>query len=182
MSFSLPHLHLPVLPILIGCIIFWIIHRRLHRNIGRQKLRPIRSLVSIIVLSAISLVLVIASQFMPKLLSGIGTGLLCGAVLGFAGLRLTKFETTAEGRFYTPDTRIGMALTLLFVGRLIYRFWALRYLVGAAHTPPPFKSALTYFTFGLLAGYGIVYYAGLLVCGRGKKETREKALHPAGEI
>jgi hypothetical protein len=169
MNSGLPHLHLPVLPILIGCVIFWIIHRRLRRNVGRQKLRPLRSIVSIIILSGTSLAMLAASQLMPKLLSGIGAGLLCGALLGLVGLRLTKFEATAEGSFYTPDTRIGMALTLLFVGRLIYRFWALRYLVGAAHTPPPLKSALTYLSFGLLAGYGIVYYTGLLVRGRGKK-------------
>lgn len=152
----------PVIPILFGGLVAWGIYRRARRHIGRQKLRPARHIVSIAILSALSITLFGISELLPKLLSGIGLGLLAGAVLGFVGLRLTKFETTAEGRFYTPDTRIGVALVLVFLGRVIYRIWALRHLVGVAHTPPPFKSALTYLTFGLLAGYYIVYQIGLL--------------------
>lgn len=170
MNFTFPHLALPTVPILIGILLFWIITRRMRRNLGRQQLRRIRSIVSIVMLSVASIALLALSQLMPKLISGIGAGLFCGALLGFVGLRLTKFEITEEGHFYTPDKRIGVALTLLFVIRLIYRFWILRIFVGAAHTPPPpFKSALTYLIFGLLAGYYIVYHLGLLVCCRAKK-------------
>ena len=140
----------PVVPILFGGLIVWSIYRRVRRNIGRQPLRPARHVISIVVFSLISLVLL-------------------GAALGIVGRRLTKFETTDEGRFYTPDTRIGVVLVLLFVGRLVYRYWSLRHLVGAAQTPPPFKSALTYLVFGLLAGYYIVYYFGLLRHARDKK-------------
>jgi hypothetical protein len=159
----------PVIPILFGGLFAWGIYRRVRRNIGRQKLRPARHLTSIIIMSVLSLALFGISELLPKLLSGIGIGLLAGAALGFLGLRLTKFETTAEGHFYTPDTRIGVALTLVFLGRLIYRIWALRHFVGEAHTPPPFKSALTYLTFGLLAGYYIVYQIGLLRHARARK-------------
>jgi hypothetical protein len=159
----------PVIPILFGGLIAWSIYRRLRRNIGRQKLRPTRHIVSIIILSALSLTLFSLSELLPKLLSGIGVGLAVGAGLGVIGLRLTKFETTAEGHFYTPDARIGVALTLVFLGRVIYRFWALRHLIGEAQTPPPFKSALTFLTFGLLAGYYIVFYAGLVRHARDQK-------------
>jgi hypothetical protein len=159
----------PVVPILFGGLIAWSIYRRVRRNIGRQPLRPTRHVISIVVFFVISLVLLGVSELLPKLVSGFGIGLLLGAVLGFVGLRLTKFETTAEGRFYTPDPRIGMAIVLLFVGRMIYRFWSLRHLVGEAQTPPPFKSALTYLTFGLLAGYYIVFYIGLIRHAREQK-------------
>ena len=159
----------PVVPILFGGLIAWSIYRRVRRNIGRQKLSPTRHVISIIIFSLISLVLLGVSELLPKLISGFGIGLLLGVVLGFVGLRLTKFETTAEGRFYTPDPRIGMAIVLLFVGRMIYRFWSLRHLVGEAQTPPPFKSALTYLTFGLLAGYYIVFYIGLIRHAREQK-------------
>ena len=33
----------------------------------------------------------------------------------------TKFEVTPQGMFYTPNAHIGIALSLLFVGRVIYR-------------------------------------------------------------
>ena len=159
----------PVMPILFGGLITWSIYRRVRRSIGRQKLRPARHVISIVVFSLISIVLVSVSELMPKLVSGIGIGLLLGAALGIVGLRLTKFETTGEGHFHTPDTRIGVGLVLLFVGRLVYRYWSLRHLVGEAQTPPPFKSALTYLVFGLLAGYYIVYYFGLLRHARDRK-------------
>jgi hypothetical protein len=172
MDFNLPHLAVPIVPALIGCLLYWIIVRRMRRNIDRQKLRPLRSIISIVILLLVSLALFTASQLVPKLISGIGAGLLGGGLLGLFGLRLTKFETTEAGNFYTPDKRIGIALTLLFVVRLIYRFWALRVFVGAAHAPPPpFKSALTYLIFGLLAGYHIVYQFGLLFHGRGKNSS-----------
>lgn len=169
MLFELPRLTPPLVPVLIGCVIYWIISRRLRRNVERQKLRPLRKIIGIALLSAISLALLIASQFMPKLLSGIGAGLVGGAVLGLVGLRLTKFEHTVEGSFYLPDRRIGLALTLLFACRLAYRFWALNHLADSSQVPPAFKSALTYLAFGLLAGYAIVYSIGLLVRCRVRK-------------
>ena len=169
MFFELPRLTPPLIPVLVGCVLYWIISRRLRRDIERQKLRRLRKIIGIVLLSAISLALLIASQFMPKLLSGIGAGLVGGAVLGLVGLRLTKLEHTAEGCFYIPDRRIGLALTLLFAGRLAYRFWALNHLADTSSVPPAFKSALTYLAFGLLAGYSIVYSIGLLVRGRSRK-------------
>lgn len=156
-------------PILFCGLIAWGIHRRLRRNIGRQKLRPVRIAISILVFSVASAVLLFLSLGILKLMLGIGGGLALGVALGFIGLRLTQFETTAEGPFYTPNTKIGVALSLLFLGRLAYRFWAVPHANGAPHTPPPFQSALTYFLFGLIAGYYIVYYLGLFVHTRDKK-------------
>jgi hypothetical protein len=95
--------------------------------------------------------------------------LVLGAGLGFIGLRLTKFETNAEGHFYTPNTHIGVALSLLFVGRMLYRFWVLRDVTVAPGHPPPFQSPLTFFIFGLIAGYYLVYYVGLFVHTHDKK-------------
>jgi len=159
---------------LIGSIIFcgliaWGIHRRLRRNVGRQKLRPVRITISILIFAFASAVLLIMSLGIPKLMLGIGGGLALGAALGFVGLRLTQFERTEEGHFYTPNTKIGIALSLLFLGRLAYRFLDLRHTSRAPHPPPSFQSALTYLTFGLIAGYFIVYYIGLFVHTRNKK-------------
>ena len=146
----------PAVPILVGGLFAWSIYRRVRRNIGRQKLRPWRSLVSIIFLSLVGFGFCFLSLGIAKLMIGIGGGILLGAALGVFGLRLTKFETNGAGYFYKPDTRIGVALTLLFVGRMAYRIWAVRHVAAAPHSPPPFQSALTYFIFGLIAGYYVV--------------------------
>ena len=150
-------------------LVAWSIYRRVRRNIGRQKLRPVRITISVVVFFIASLALLGLSLAHPPLLLGIGGGLMLGVPLGFLGLRLTKFETTDEGHFYTPNTPIGIALSLLFMGRLAYRFWAVRNIVAAPHSPPPFQSPLTYFIFGLIAGYYLVYYVGLFVHTRDKK-------------
>jgi NhaP-type Na+/H+ or K+/H+ antiporter len=99
----------------------------------------------------------------PKMLLGMGGGILLGALLGFVGLRLTRFETTEQGHFYTPNTHIGVALSLLFVGRMLYRIWLVGGAVPAPGQPQLFQSPLTLFIFGLIAGYYLVYYIGLFV-------------------
>jgi hypothetical protein len=159
----------PVMPILFGGLMLWSIYRRVRRNIGRQPLRPRRITVSIVIFSVASALLIGASLQQMHLLLGIGGGLLLGVLLGFVGLRLTQFETTDEGHFYTPNTHIGVALSLLFVGRLLYRFWVLRDAALAAGHPPLMQSPLTFFIFGLIAGYYIVYYIGLFVHTHDKK-------------
>ena len=47
---------------------------------------------------------------------------------------------------------------------------------------PPFQSALTYFLFGLIAGYNIVYYIGLFVHTRDKKPETAIKIAVAAEV
>lgn len=157
------------MPVLFGGVLAWSIYRRVRRNIGRQPLRPRRITISIAIFSIVSVLFVSASRQHPPLLLGIAAGLLLGVLLGLVGLRLTQFETTDQGHFYTPNTLIGVALSLLFVARILYRFWVLRDTALAADHPPLMQSPLTFFIFGLIAGYYIVYYIGLFVHTHDKK-------------
>ncbi|HEX5400616.1 MAG TPA: DUF1453 domain-containing protein [Verrucomicrobiae bacterium] len=161
----------PAVPIVFGGLIAWSFYRRVRRNIGRQKLRPRRFIVSLLIFGLVSLFMIYASLRNLNLLLGFGGGIFLGALLGLAGLRLTRFETTDEGHFYTPDTRIGIAISMLLVGRLLYRFWVLRDVSSAPDHPPPMQSALTFSIVGLTFGYYIVYYLGLLMHTRDKKPS-----------
>jgi hypothetical protein len=149
--------------ILMGGVMAWSIYRRLRKNIGKQKLRPGRAIARLILFCIASFFIVIAGLQAPHVLLGFGAGILAGAALGFLGLRLTQFETTQEGHFYTPDTRIGVGLSLLLAGRLIYRMFIFKDAALAAAHPPPMQSPLTFLIIGLTFGYYLVYYIGLFV-------------------
>jgi hypothetical protein len=151
----------------IGGFFAWSIYRRVRRNIGKQKLRPRRIITSISIFILVSAFIVFAgvATHNSNVLLTFAGGLVLGAGLGFIGLRLTRFETTNEGHFYTPNTYIGAALTLLLAGRMIYRIMVFNNLAHAssANPPPPMQSPLTYFIIGLTFGYYLVYYIGLFV-------------------
>jgi hypothetical protein len=161
----------PTVPILIGGLFAYSMYRRVRRNIGRQKLRPRRITTSIAIFCLAGLLIVSTSLHNTNALLAFGGGLLLGATLGLVGLRLTKFETTNEGHFYTPNTRIGIAISLLLAGRLLYRYWVLNGIssVPTTNYPPPMQSPLTFFIIGLTFGYYVVYYIGLFVHTHDKK-------------
>jgi len=161
-------------------LIVWRIYKRIRRNIGRQPLRPRRAMTSILILSAFSVVIVCLSLNQPRLLLGVGGGLSLGVLLGLIGLRLTRFETTAAGHFYIPNTPIGVTLSLLLVGRLVYRFMVLRDIALAPNHPPPMQSPLTFFIFGLTAGYYIVYQTGLFIHSRDHDVSGQKSFASGG--
>jgi hypothetical protein len=166
-------------PILLLAGIFaWGIYRRIRRNIGRQPLHPRRAKKSIVILFIISVGIVYTSLQNVNLLLGFGGGIFFGALLGFVGLKLTRFETTDEGHFYTPNTHIGVALSILFVGRFAYHFIAPDNAATAQNPAQPFQSPLTLFIFGLTVGYYLVYQTGILIHNHDKNNSAKKTLHP----
>jgi hypothetical protein len=151
---------------LVASFLVWRVYRRFRRSIGRQPVQPRRMVAGIIVFSLLLLGASVPALLNTKLLIGLGCGVLLGVPLALVGLLLTRFETTPEGHFYTPNTYIGVGLSVLFVGRLAYRIMVL-YGHAQAFTniqqPSIMQSSLTLFMFALLASYYIAYYAGVLL-------------------
>ncbi|HLP77259.1 MAG TPA: hypothetical protein VK327_10105, partial [Candidatus Paceibacterota bacterium] len=157
------------LPALVSSLVAWRVYRRVRRNIGRQPFQPRRLIAraSIFAVITIGLIAFTAASELRVLLGLLG-GLVPGIVLAWFGLRLTRFESTPEGRFYTPNTYIGVGLSLLMVGRVLYRLMLLHVTPNASdlfnrQPAAAMKSPLTFFIFGLLAGYYMVYLAGVLM-------------------
>jgi hypothetical protein len=155
-----------------AAFVAWVIYRRIRRNIGRQPVRAGRMQVRIVMLALAALLISSRSLHSPVLGGALLAGLLGGAALGFIGLRHTKFETTEEGSFYTPHTYIGVSVSALLIARLAYRFVAI---YTEAHAAPqanadPFasfqKSPLTLAIFGVVVGYYVLYYSGILMRSR----------------
>ncbi len=163
-----------LLPALVVPLILFGVYRRLRRTFGRQPIQPKRKMLRITLLSAIGAALTISAWHDPGLFEAALAGLALGAAFGGLGLRLTQFEGTAEGKFYTPNVYIGGVLTAVFLGRLVYRFIAVPQAMQAAaqHAPDanPFASfqtsPLTLGIFTMLVGYYVTYYVGILVVGR----------------
>jgi hypothetical protein len=157
-------------PILLAALVVWGILRRVRRTFGRQPVHVGRICFRIGMLTlAGGLVVATSVAHNAQTLEALAPGIACGAALAYVGLRHTQFEVTPEGRFYTPHTYIGLALTALFLGRLLYRFLYLSYganaLVGANQdfTAAYQGNPLTLASFAVLVGYYLPYYAGVLL-------------------
>jgi hypothetical protein len=150
----------------VGALVAWRMYSRIRRVIGRQQLSNNRPKVTIVVFTLLFALLLFTTLAHPINAVALVGGAALGAALGVLGIRLTKFEQTAEGLFYTPSAHLGIALSALFIGRLAWRFLQLYSLDG--QTPPPAginditHSPLTLVIFATLAGYYVTYAMGLL--------------------
>ena len=161
-----------LIPALVIPLVAWRVYARIRRSIGRQPLQPRRTLARVVIFSVITVLAGVAMLKYPPSLEGLGAGIALGLPLAWIGLRLTRFEDTAEGTFYTPNAIIGVVVTLLLVGRICYRLVVLLGQPAGAMRPPVpmFQSPATALMFGLTVGYYIAYYAGLLARARGTTE------------
>ena len=157
-----------ITPVLIVAFIAWAMYRRVRRTIGRQLVSPARMQWRIGMLSLIGGLFLFTSLRDMNLFGAMVAGLAAGAALAWFGLRHTKFETTPQGHFYTPHTYIGLAVSALLLGRIAYRFLAVYPAMHAAAQADanPFaayqRSPLTLAIFGVLVGYYVAYYIGVL--------------------
>jgi hypothetical protein len=175
-----------ILPaIVVPTLYAWIFYRRARRNFGRQPYQPKRMTFRIVILSVLAALLLYASAHHSALLAaGLG-GLLAGAVTGVVGLRLTRFESGPDGFFYTPNTYIGVGLSALFIGRLVYRFVSTGQLTGNPSTSTAVGQAgasanpwaaftaspLTLAIFTLIVGYYVTYFVGVMLRARNATVT-----------
>ena len=145
-------------------LLIWRIYSRIRRMVGSQRLSRVRLWITLVIFPTLVLLLGYAAHENAKLLSWLAGGLAFGSFLAVYGLRQTRFEQTPQGLFYTPHAHLGIALSLLFVGRIVYRLVEVYALNGAASpgTAEFARSPLTLAIFGLLAGYYVIYAVGLV--------------------
>ncbi len=154
-----------IAPLLIIPVMLFAVYRRVRRNIGAQKLRPRAMKFRIGLLGlALLLLLALATQNL-RVAEAVIAGAVLGVALGLFNLRLTKFSTRVDGIYYTPNVFLGVALSVLLLSRLVYRAMVLRQdaMTGpVANSGLPPLNPLTLSMVGLLAGYYIAYYVGIL--------------------
>ncbi len=153
-----------LIPVLLTPLIAWRVYRRFRKNVGRQPYRPVRLMAYGTMFLATIAFIGAVSFGRPTSLLGLAAGVAIGAGLGFVGIRLSRFERTDTGSFYTPNTLLGGGISVLFVGRLLYRFVILNMTSDRPHWSPQnlVASPLTLALFGLTAGYYVVFSMGVV--------------------
>jgi hypothetical protein len=169
--------------VVILALLAWRMYARIKRNIGRQRLSARRPWMTVIIFPVLLALLALGARAQPQVLAALAGGLALGIALGIFGFRLTRFEVTPEGRFYTPSAHLGIALSTLLVCRIVYRFVV--YGLPGAHldqpNPPTPLNSLTLFLIGLLGGYYVTYAIGLLRWSRATSQTAAQLSTPSSD-
>jgi uncharacterized membrane protein len=165
-------------------LIGWSLYRRVRRMLRRQRLTRVRPWVTLTVfpllVGLLAMTAFVPPNPQPHKLAWLAAGLVLGGAAAVFGLKRTRFESTAEGLFYTPDARVGIAISALIVARVVYRVGHLL-VVG----PDPAEgtafalSPYTLIPVGAFSGYFLVYAAGLLRArSRMLRAQRQGGPHP----
>ena len=153
-------------------LLVWRVYSRLKGMMQRQRSIVSRHWTGLGVFMA--MVLVPGSDLMarPMSLAWLAVGTAAGIAYGVWGLRLTRFEDTDEGYYFTPNARLGILMAMLFVARILYIGFELYANQGSGVPAPRFTdSPLTLLSLGLVAGYFGTYSAGLLRWRRALKRA-----------
>jgi hypothetical protein len=149
-------------------LIGWRVYKRVRRNIGRQRSRAWRHWAGALLCPMLLAMFATQAWNAAPALASLAGGVLAGFALAGFGLRITRFEQSAQGFYYTPNTYMGVGLSLLLVSRVVYRVAEL-YAAGGnfatdgnASAQDFARSPLTLAIVGVVFGYYALYSAGLL--------------------
>jgi membrane protein CcdC involved in cytochrome C biogenesis len=152
------------------------IYRRVRRNVSRQKVVPWRLLLRGVFLTLALGLLTFGVGFDVQLSAAALAGVIVGFALALVGLRHTTFEVTHDDHYYTPNRILGLAISAIFISRIVYRMIVLYPALevaqqgGQALSPAMFaagsRSPLTLALFGLVVGYYASYCIGVWLTSR----------------
>lgn len=157
-----------IAPAILVPLVFWRIYVRARRNLGRQQLHLGRLRVRVALYALLGGGVTVGATAHAASVPAELSGLLVGGLLAVTGLKLTRWEMTPAGSFFTPSPVLGAGVTMTLLGDLVYRgavLWD-----GVA----PFERGVlrifeTPFTLtlaGLALGYHFTYTVGVLLRGR----------------
>jgi hypothetical protein len=184
-----------IVPYLTAILVVFLIYRRLRRSFGQQPLRPVRMRVRIVLLLVVGCLLLPAALRSAAFMSAVLVGTVAGVSFAMWGVSRTRFLRVSNQLYYVPHTYTGIAVSLLFLGRLVYRLVQVYGNVHAPHTASAdaanqafaptsmVQSPLTLGLFFVLMGYYVCYYS--MVLWKSKRVVAEEAglsTPPPGEI
>src|SRR5204863_5035700 len=100
-------------------LVAWRVYSRVRRMVGRQRLSKWRARVTLTIFPLACLMLGVGVLAHPERLAVFVAALGAGGALSVYGLRKTEFEAVPGMLYYTPNAHLGIALSLLFLGRVL---------------------------------------------------------------
>jgi hypothetical protein len=160
-------------PFLIAALVVFIIYRRFRRSFGQQPLQRVRMQARMIILLIIGCLLLPVAWRSTAFLLALLAGVAAGVALALWGAARTRFLKIDQQLYYVPHTYTGIAVSLLFLGRFVYRFiqaYTSTHDVNAAgldpanpaFAPAMLRSPLTVGLFFVVVGYYVCYYSVVL--------------------
>jgi hypothetical protein len=158
-------------PFIFAALLIFLVYRRFRRNFGRQPLRPKRMTFRIVLLLVIGALLLPAALKSTQFLSAVIGGLALGLALATWGAQRTRFLQSEGQLYYIPHTYTGVVVSVLFLGRLVYRLLQVHTATNMpAGTDPSeafqmqqmVKSPLTVGIFFVLIAYYVYFYSWVL--------------------
>jgi hypothetical protein len=154
---------------------------RYRRGTARRQARGWVAAVNVITLAISSTLFLVTSTvttfWVPRALPYALTGLATGALLGFIGLWLSRWEPASESLHYTPNRWLVLTLITVVTARIFYGFWrawhAWRHVPDGASWLAAAGVAGSLAMGGVVLGYYLVYWIG--VGRRLRRHTRTAA-------
>jgi len=154
-------------------LIIWRIYRRIRQHLGPQKSVRWRHILILILYPLILSLIALGAHGDEMSLIAMGIGILSGLGLAVYSLQVTRFEQKSDGLYYTPSAHIGIALSILLIGRILYRLFELatqgENLAALQHMT---NTPLTLLILGNFFAYYVCYTIGLLY----ERTTRRKTI------
>jgi hypothetical protein len=166
----MPLLLLPLL--VVALVLLWLLLMpfalwQRYRS-GRSRRRAVRWVATLnawsLLMSAVMFLFGawVAGYWVDAAAAHAGAGLLAGMLLGVMGLALTRFETTSQGVFYTPNRWLVLALTLVVAARIGYGLYRMEQAwVSDIHAAWLAQQGSVLAVGGLLLGHYLAYAWGL---------------------
>jgi hypothetical protein len=161
-----------IFPFLLAALVMWSVYRRLRRLFGKQRVMPVRMGFRIGIFVLFGVLLLPPQIHSSAHLEALAAGLLAGAGLALWGASRTRYVREGQQLFYVPHTYTGLAVTVLFLGRLVYRLLQVYTLphpapgdasaAAPAFTASMVSTPLTFGMFYVLVGYYVCYLSVVL--------------------
>jgi hypothetical protein len=116
-----------LLPLVLLALMPLILIQRYRVGTSRRTARPWLATVNVALMAFSALCFLagaaVTTVWVPNAFTGAAAGLALGAVLGLAGLALTRWEPTAATLHYTPNRWLVLVVTFAISARVLYGFW-----------------------------------------------------------